>query len=602
MIYSSFLPSVARQLFALVAIFALFLTSVPVAFAGGSVTNAQVTGGDSVQCAIVGTEVTVSATVSATSPSGKQIAKYGYVIYWGDGNSYDSGLGFFTVEGESKNISHSYVYTSAATNTISVIVYHNNPQGQDHKGEASFDYVICVVEEPVNTKPVITLTGSSTVYVDLGDSYIDAGATANDAEDGNITLDIVVGGDVVDTNATGTYTITYNVVDSETLAADEVTRTVIVRVVDPVIEYGTLTVTKILNGSQHDKNDFAVFVNGTTTRLGEDPVEIQIPVGAYSATEVAWITENVSLLDYDIDRSAGCEGEMTTEGARCVITNTYNPNIERASLTIVKQVQSTVDLTNWNFAFAGDLSDFSLTNTATSTTFSSIATGTYTITEGTYANWELTNVTCDVAFATTTNGVSVTLVDGDEATCTFSNTFTEPVEARYTLRIEITGEGDGTIEDNLETLDCDYEERVCFGTYATGTEVTLTVTPNEGSTFDNSWTAGAGTCTGNTTPCAITMNGDTSMEAHFDLADTSTGGGSTPRRSSGTLIRPTPTVAGDSTSAPAPLVLGEQVSVVPVAGVAAGAGGTAPQSAPVSAVATSLVAILAGTRGLKVSK
>ncbi|MDZ4227052.1 MAG: DUF5011 domain-containing protein, partial [Patescibacteria group bacterium] len=49
-----------------------------------------------------------------------------------------------------------------------------------------------------------------------------------DDRDGDITADIVVGGDTVDTDTVGEYTITYKVSDAAGNAADEVTRTVIV--------------------------------------------------------------------------------------------------------------------------------------------------------------------------------------------------------------------------------------------------------------------------------------------------------------------------------------------------------------------------------------
>lgn len=78
---------------------------------------------------------------------------------------------------------------------------------------------------PDTVKPVITLTGSATVNVVQGNTYNDAGATATDNVDGNITADIVVGGSV-DTNVVGAYQITYNVSDAAGNAADEVTRTV----------------------------------------------------------------------------------------------------------------------------------------------------------------------------------------------------------------------------------------------------------------------------------------------------------------------------------------------------------------------------------------
>lgn len=74
--------------------------------------------------------------------------------------------------------------------------------------------------------PFIILSGDNPVTINVGDSYTDEGATAIDTVDGDITANIVVGGDTVDTNTLGTYIITYNVSDSSGNAATEVTRTV----------------------------------------------------------------------------------------------------------------------------------------------------------------------------------------------------------------------------------------------------------------------------------------------------------------------------------------------------------------------------------------
>ena len=73
--------------------------------------------------------------------------------------------------------------------------------------------------------PAITLNGDSTINLAVGDSYTDAGATANDSLDGNITSKIVVV-NPVDTSTVGTYHITYNVTDSSGNSAQQVTRTI----------------------------------------------------------------------------------------------------------------------------------------------------------------------------------------------------------------------------------------------------------------------------------------------------------------------------------------------------------------------------------------
>lgn len=79
---------------------------------------------------------------------------------------------------------------------------------------------------PVNTKPVITLSGG-TANLFVGDAYVAPTATAVDAEDGNITFKIQVSG-TVNTQTAGTYQQTFNVVDSRNLAADAKTFTVVV--------------------------------------------------------------------------------------------------------------------------------------------------------------------------------------------------------------------------------------------------------------------------------------------------------------------------------------------------------------------------------------
>jgi hypothetical protein len=81
---------------------------------------------------------------------------------------------------------------------------------------------------PVNDAPEIRLIGESTITVENGAVFNDPGATATDPEDGEISEQIVVGGDTVDTGTEGTYVITYNVSDSNDRAADEVVRRVIV--------------------------------------------------------------------------------------------------------------------------------------------------------------------------------------------------------------------------------------------------------------------------------------------------------------------------------------------------------------------------------------
>ena len=79
-----------------------------------------------------------------------------------------------------------------------------------------------------NVKPVITLKGNSTVNVRLGDKYVDAGATALDNIDGNITSKIITKSNV-NTLKVGTYTVSYTVSDK---AGNVDTKTRTVKVFD----------------------------------------------------------------------------------------------------------------------------------------------------------------------------------------------------------------------------------------------------------------------------------------------------------------------------------------------------------------------------------
>lgn len=75
-----------------------------------------------------------------------------------------------------------------------------------------------------NRAPTLELLGEDSIKITVGGSFTDPGATARDSEDGNITSRIHVSG-TVNTNAAGTYRLTYSVTDSGG-KEDEETRTV----------------------------------------------------------------------------------------------------------------------------------------------------------------------------------------------------------------------------------------------------------------------------------------------------------------------------------------------------------------------------------------
>ena len=100
-------------------------------------------------------------------------------------------------------------------------------------------------------KPELKLNGDKVVVLHQGEEYIDAGATATDAQDGDITSKITVVSNL-DNQKLGSYTITYNVQDSDGNKAIPITRTV--KVVDkdtPVITLNGENPTEVIIGSTY---------------------------------------------------------------------------------------------------------------------------------------------------------------------------------------------------------------------------------------------------------------------------------------------------------------------------------------------------------------
>ena len=132
-------------------------------------------------------------------------------------------------------------YASGCTSATTEAVAGNNTVTFDTLADGIYDSCTIIVTDAAGnpstalsvstftidtTPPVITLSGDAAVNLTVGDSYTDAGATATDNIDTAVT--VVTGGDTVNTAVSGTYTITYNAIDTAGNPATEVTRTVTV--------------------------------------------------------------------------------------------------------------------------------------------------------------------------------------------------------------------------------------------------------------------------------------------------------------------------------------------------------------------------------------
>ena len=135
--------------------------------------------------------------------------------------------------------------------------------------------------------PYITLTGETEMYLVLGDTYVEPGATAQDVEDGDLSSSVVISG-TVNGSVIGTYYVTYNVTDSDGYQANEVIRTV--HVVD--VQVGTFSNIYVPTGGDVDWNSLM-------TNLGYTYVDPEIDTDMIQTKQVVWDSDLVNIIVYD---------------------------------------------------------------------------------------------------------------------------------------------------------------------------------------------------------------------------------------------------------------------------------------------------------------
>jgi len=192
------------------------------------------------------------------------------------------------------------------------------------------------------TKPTITLLGQTSVTLTVGDTYTDAGATASDDRDGDITANIQTTSNV-DTTTAGTYTVTYNVSDAAGNEADSVTRTVVVTQSDtiPVVDDSfTIDLTKVdgYNADDSIEEQYLAVVNYLRSlRIKcNDPSALEGPVGS----NLVWNTFLTSASQEHSDDML-TTGQFTHEGSGTqsdVTGQTFTP--ARASTSFERMIHN----------------------------------------------------------------------------------------------------------------------------------------------------------------------------------------------------------------------------------------------------------------------
>jgi len=194
---------------------------------------------------------------------------------------------------------------------------------------------------PLDTiAPIITITGGTTSLV-VGGAYTAPVVTATDDIDGDISGSVVVGGDVVDVNAVGTYTITYDVTDSSGNSATQRTHIVTVTAVPnnaPTCENFTVVVgiagitssnntANVAPGSFTATGDLSLHINDvdsgdtlTTAYVGSGVLGGSLTIGSATvsgnnATIIAATGFGDAYIDYTVsdgtDTSAACRVTFT---------------------------------------------------------------------------------------------------------------------------------------------------------------------------------------------------------------------------------------------------------------------------------------------------
>ena len=103
---------------------------------------------------------------------------------------------------------------------------------------------------------------------------------------------------------------------------------------------------------------------------------------------------------------------------------------------------------------------------------------------------------------------TVTIVSAATVTANFITTGAPT----YTLTVSDSGSGLGGVISSDGKINCG---ATCSASYSSGTQVTLTATPNSGYTFAG-WSGGV--CSGTSTSCTVTMSADVTATATFNTS------------------------------------------------------------------------------------
>ena len=206
------------------------------------------------------------------------------------------------------------------------------------------------------TKPVITLNGASTINLNVGDTYTEEGATAFDNYDGDLTSNIVIGGDVVDGNTSGTYVVTYNVSDVAGNAAAEVTRTVNVTTSvectpttssfssNSLNHSGTGSTTTTLNFTGGNHEDVTFTITELNSRTGGNPSNRFIDQVVVTYVDGNGISQNFGTFTGNTTSTVNVSIPGVTQSVTIALSDAFDGNAGGNMSVSLSSVQSCVTL------------------------------------------------------------------------------------------------------------------------------------------------------------------------------------------------------------------------------------------------------------------
>ncbi|MBC6133373.1 DUF5011 domain-containing protein [Listeria booriae] len=358
------------------------------------------------------------------------------------GSSFNPMAGVTASDAEDGNLTSSISVTANDVDTSVEGTYHVTYSVTDSDGNTTTKTITVTVSS--NNAPVITAADKT---LKKGASFDPmAGVSASDTEDGDVTDNVSVTANDVDTSAVGTYHVTYSVTDSD---GNTTTKTI------------TVTVTS---------NDAPVITASDKTLKKGGSFDPMAGVSA-SDTEDGNVTDKVSVTANDVDTSAvgtyhvtysvtDSDGNTTTKTITVTVTSNDAPVIVASDQTLKKgkafDVMAGVS--------ASDLEDGDVTGGITVT-----ANDVDTNTVGTY---HVTYSVTDSDGNTTTKTITVTITSNDAPTFTTSDVYLK-VGDKFNPYAGITAsdteDGDLTYRIDIESSDVDMTQA---GTYAVEYSVT----------------------------------------------------------------------------------------------------------------------------------